>query len=156
MAQILTRDERRWRNRNPGLAAQFDKLPAAVRANIRTANFGRGTASLVRSADAVRREAVRERSQRRRDDDRAIEYRSRDTQRRNPQWTATFRIHMTDGTTRHASVTSPRKLTRTRWLALIASQIQGTAWTSIHPGSGHPDPSTVERIELLYVLKPSK
>lgn len=58
--------ERAWRNRNPELAKRFDRLPAAAKVNIRTAQFGAGTAKLVRSADVVRREREAERSRKRR------------------------------------------------------------------------------------------
>jgi hypothetical protein len=51
--------ERAWRARNPTLAVKFDRLNASVKHNIRTADFGKDTAKLVRMADEYRREARR-------------------------------------------------------------------------------------------------
>lgn len=62
----MTPRERQWRRRNPDLAARFDRLPKAAQANIRTVNWRRGTAGIVRQADVVRREGVAARSRARR------------------------------------------------------------------------------------------
>ena len=64
--RIIHPRERAWRARNPELARRFDKLNATQKANIRSANWERGTARLVRTADQLRRDQEKQRSQKRR------------------------------------------------------------------------------------------
>jgi hypothetical protein len=70
VTRSAARREAQWRRRNPELAAKFDRLPAAARANIRTAwspgVSARGVSNIVRSADIERRASRRSSDQRRR------------------------------------------------------------------------------------------